>query len=33
MTLWTVLIDVSLMGGLLLIGQFLRAKLKIFKNS
>jgi len=32
MTLWTVLIDVSLMGGLLLIGQFLRAKLKIFQK-
>lgn len=30
--MWTVLIDVSLMGGLLLIGQFLRAKLKIFQK-
>lgn len=32
MTLWTVLVDVSLMGGLLLFGQLLRAKLKIFQK-
>lgn len=32
MTLWTVLIDVGLMGGLLLIGQLMRAKLKIFQK-
>lgn len=32
MTLWTVLIDVGLMSGLLLIGQLMRAKLKIFQK-
>ena len=32
MTLWTVLTDVSMMGGLLLLGQLLRAKLKIFQK-
>ncbi|WMJ84186.1 sodium/glutamate symporter [Oscillospiraceae bacterium LTW-04] len=32
MTLWTVFIDVGLMGGLLLIGQLMRAKLKIFQK-
>lgn len=32
MTLWTVLIDVGMMSGLLLIGQLLRAKVKIFQK-
>ncbi|UZT82099.1 sodium/glutamate symporter [Caproicibacterium sp. BJN0003] len=32
MTLWTVLTDVSMMAGLLLLGQLLRAKLKIFQK-
>ncbi len=32
MTLWTVLIDVGLMSGLLLIGQLMRAKVKIFQK-
>lgn len=32
MTLWTVLIDVGMMGGLLLIGQLLRAKVGVFQK-
>lgn len=32
MTLWTVLIDVGMMSGLLLIGQLLRAKIRIFQK-
>ena len=32
MSLWDVLIDAGLMGLLLLVGQFLRAKVKLFQN-
>lgn len=32
MTLWTVFTDVSLMAGLLLVGQVLRANVKIFQK-